>query len=82
MQTDAFIVTVIKEPVKEMTVADVIVGSLGIAGILVAVSLVLGLLLAAVKVGWNRSHPPERGHLPPVSPLVADPNGPRSSQVP
>ena len=75
-------ITVIREPVRETTIADVIVGSLGITGILLAVSLVLGLLVAAVKVGWHRAHPPERGHLPPISPLIADPNGPPSSRVP
>ena len=37
---DAFIVTVIKEPAKETTVADVIIGSLGIAGLLVLLALV------------------------------------------
>jgi hypothetical protein len=81
-KTDAYMITVIKEPVKETTIADVIIGSLGITGILVAVSLLLGLLVAALRVGWNRSHPPERGHLPPISPLIPDPNAPRSSRVP
>ena len=81
-KTDAYMVTVIKEPAKETTIADVIIGSFGIAGVLLAASLVLGLLVAAVKLGWNRAHPPEARHLPPVSPFVPDPNAPRSSRVP
>ena len=69
---NAFIVTVIKEPVKEMTVADVIVGSLGIAGSLLALALVLGLVAGAWLVIWNKLRPASRHHLPPVRPGFTD----------
>jgi hypothetical protein len=68
---DAFVVTVIKEPVREMTPADVIIGSLGIAGTLVVLALVLGAIAGGVLVLWNRRFPNTLGHLPPVSPSVA-----------
>ena len=75
------IVTLIPEtPTPQTTVADVIVGSLGITGVLVAIALVAGVLMAVVRVRWNQLHPAEDDHLPPVSPLVRSGDGPRSSQ--
>ena len=52
-QPDAFIVTVIKQPEKGTTLADVIVGSLGITGVLVLASLVLAAIVAFVRVRWS-----------------------------
>lgn len=69
---DAFVVTVIREPVKEMTVADLIVGSLGIAGSLLALALVLGVLAGGWLVLWHRLRPVSRHHLPPVRPGFSD----------
>ena len=68
---DAFVVTVIKEPVREMTPADVIIGSLGIAGTLVLLAIVLGAIAGGVLVLWNRRFPNTLGHLPPVSPSIS-----------
>lgn len=70
----AILVTVIKEPVPETTIADVIIGSLGLAGLLLLISLALGACVGFVLVRWHRRHPPELGHLPPVSPLIPDPS--------
>jgi hypothetical protein len=64
----AFVVTVIKEPVKEFTVADLIVGSLGIAGSLLVLALVLGAVAGGALVFWNKRFPANRRHLPPVTP--------------
>jgi ABC-type phosphate transport system permease subunit len=69
----AFIVTVIEPPARQTTVADVIVGSLGLAGVLLLISLALGACVGAILVRWHQRHPPEQEHLPPVSPLVPDP---------
>jgi hypothetical protein len=66
----SFIVTVVETPAKEITIADVIFGSLGIVGVLVVVALVLGGILSALLVIWNRRHPPEDRHMPPVAPLI------------
>ena len=74
----AFIVTVIKEPARQTTIADVIIGSLGLAGALLLISLLLGAFVGLVLVRWHRRHPPESEHLPPVSPLIPDPGAPPS----
>lgn len=48
MQTDgAFIVRLVEEPAQEVTVADVILGALGVAGLMTLAAVVLGLAL-----GW------------------------------
>jgi hypothetical protein len=67
---DAYMVTVIKEPVKQTSLADIIIGSFGITGILFVASLALGVIVAVVRVGWNRRHRPEDDRLPHISPLV------------
>lgn len=79
---DALIVTVIEPPVREMTVADLIIGSLGLAGVLLLISLALGACVGAVLVRWHRRHPPEDRHLPPVSPLIPDPGARPSPPAP
>jgi hypothetical protein len=77
---DAFVVTVIREPAKEVTFGDVILSALGVTGVLVILSLVLAALLAFVLLWWRRRHPPE--HLPPVSPLIPGSPPPPSSPAP
>ncbi len=79
---DAFVVTVIREPEREMTVPALILGSLGIAGTLLALALVLGLFAGAWLVLWNRWRPASRHHLPPVSPGFNDAGLPPSSPPP
>ena len=78
---EPYIVRVVREPVPETTVGDVILGALGLTGVLLLIALVLGAVLAFVLVRWHHRHPPEHDHLPPVSPFVADSSGPPSSQA-
>ena len=75
---NAFVVTVIKEPAPSITFGDVIIGAFGVTGVLVLISLVLAGCLAFVLVRWRRRHPPERDHLPSVSPFTTDPTRPSS----
>jgi hypothetical protein len=75
-----FVVKVIRPEAPETTVGDVILGSLGVTGVLLVIALLLGAVMAAIRVSWHRLHPPGDDHLPPVSPLIADPSDPRSSQ--
>lgn len=77
---DAFVVTVVREPADEFTVADLIVGSLGIAGTLLLLALVLGGVAGVVLVMWNKWHPADRRRLPPVSPSFTDVTLPPTSQ--
>lgn len=65
-----FIVTVVKEPQKEMSVPELIIGSLGIAGSLLVLALAFGAVAGIVLVVWNKFHPAADRHLPPVSPQV------------
>jgi hypothetical protein len=77
-----FVVTIVPEtPSEGMTVPDLLIGSMGITGVLVLVALVLGVLFAGVRLGWNRLHPASDDRLPPVSPFVQDPAAPPSSQA-
>ena len=84
MQTsrpDAFIVTLQKTPARELTVADVIVGSLGVAGALLLIAILLGGVLSLLLLAWRKRFPLERDHLPPVSPFVPDPTTRSTSQA-
>ena len=69
---DAFIVSVIREPADEITVPELILGSLGIAGSLLILALALGAVAGGVLVVWHRVRPASRNHLPPVSPSFTD----------
>ena len=85
MQTQeprSFVVTVIPQtPAPETTLSDVLIGSLGLTGALVLLAVVLGGVLAALRLEWNRRHPAQNDHLPPVSPLITRGDGHPSSQV-
>lgn len=66
------IVTIVQTPARHTTFLDVVLASLGITGAAILVAVVLGVVLAFGLVIWNRRHPPQLGHLPPISPLVPD----------
>ena len=76
---DAFIVTVIKEPAKETTLADVIIGSFGVTGLLVLLALGLGVVVAVVRYQLNRRV--GSGRLPPITPTMSEPPDEGSSQA-
>jgi hypothetical protein len=48
---DPIIVRVIEQPVESTTVGDVLLGSLGLAGVLTLTAAVLGLILGGVLIG-------------------------------
>ena len=64
------IVTLIKEPTSEVNIGDVLLGSLGLAGVLVLLAAVLGVVVAAGMVVWKKLHPPESDHLPPITQIL------------
>jgi hypothetical protein len=77
-----FVVTVVPEtPAAETTIADVLIGSLGVVGLLLVIALCLGVLMAAVRLGWNRLHPADEDHLPSVTPFTAQSGIPPSSRA-
>ena len=64
---ESFVVTVVQTPTKQTTLMDVVAGSLGVAGALVLLALVLGVVLSLGLMAWHRRHPPEESRLPPVA---------------
>ena len=72
-------VTVIRPPEPEMTVGELIVGSLGLAGTLLVLSLVLGAVAGTVLVVWHRIRPRAWRPMPPVSPSMAGRDVPPSN---
>jgi hypothetical protein len=69
----------VREPTPEITVGDVLLGSIGLSGALTLFSLVLAGLFALLLVRWHRRHPPELDHLPSISPFAPDSNAPPST---
>jgi hypothetical protein len=81
-KSDAIIVTIVSEPAKEESVADLIIGSLGLAGALLLLALLLGLLAGAALVTWRKLRPRPWRPMPPVSPSsITDEPDPPSSRV-
>ena len=54
LQQGPIIVRVVEEPIDETTIADVILGSLGLVGVMLISALLLGLLLGAGLVLYKR----------------------------
>lgn len=50
-QPDPIMVRVIDQPVETTTVADVLLGALGLTGVLILAAAVLGLLLGGLLIG-------------------------------
>jgi hypothetical protein len=61
------IITLVPKPSDEMSFGDVILGAFGLTGALVVIALVLGAVMALVRVRWNRRHRPEENHMPPIT---------------
>ena len=58
------VVRVVEPPVESTTIADVLVGALGLTGVLLLAALVLGGILGAILIGLKRLR--ERYNLEPV----------------
>ncbi len=50
-QPPPIIVRVVEQPVESTTVADVLMGALGLTGVLILAAAILGLLLGGVLIG-------------------------------
>ncbi len=79
---DAYVVTIIRPPERELTVGDVIIGSLGVAGAAILAALVLGAVVGGGLVMWKRFFPKDWRPMPPVAPSLSTPtsDGRPSSQ--
>lgn len=75
------IVIPVPPPSHQTSLADVVLGAMGLTGVLVVASILLGAGLAFVLMMWHRRHPPEADRLPSISPLVQDSSRHESSQA-
>ncbi len=65
-QQDAFVVEIIRPETPELTVVDVLVGALSLAGVLAFVALPLGLLAGWYMIRWTKRRRPETDHMPSI----------------
>jgi hypothetical protein len=67
-----YVVTVVPETPAEatgLTVGELLVGSVSMAGVMLTAALLLGIGLAGVRVVMRRRFPPVTDHMPPISAL-------------
>jgi len=60
----AVMVHVVEEPVEGTTVADVLLGAIGLTGALIVGAVILGALFGALLIGIKKTR--EKYHLEPV----------------
>ena len=64
VQSEPVMVRVIQPAVEETSVADVLIGSIGLTGVLILVAVVLGAILGGVLIGIKKLR--SRYNLEPV----------------
>lgn len=69
-QAQPFIVEIIRPPAEEQSVADLLVGALGLAGALALVAIPLGLVAGYLLIRWNARRRPEADHMPHITPSM------------
>lgn len=76
-----FIVEIIRPPSDELTISDLLVNSLGLAGAFAVAAIPLGLIAGYLLIRWNARRRPEDDHMPHISPSLElqDPEDPPSS---
>lgn len=76
-----FIVEIIRPPSDELTISDLLVNSLGLAGALAVAAIPLGLIAGYLLIRWNARRRPEDNHMPHISPSLElkDPEDPSSN---
>ena len=75
MQTEgALIIRLVERPAREITVADVLIGSLGVAGVMTLAAVALGALLGWLFIIRSRRKGIEQEHPPSISPQTLPPS--------
>ncbi|NQW04064.1 MAG: hypothetical protein HQ485_08550 [Acidobacteria bacterium] len=69
-EAQPFIVEIIRPPAQETTVADVLIGALGLAGVFALAALPLGLVAGYLLIQWHARKRPEDDHMPHVGPSM------------
>lgn len=70
-----YVVTVIPDTpteAQQTTAADLLIGAVSMAGLLLSVALVLGLVFGGIRLAIRRFFPAGGDHMPPVSPFEPD----------
>lgn len=65
-QPDPFIVEIIRPATEEITVVDVLVGSLSLAGVLGLLALPLGAIAGWLLIRWKQRRRPDDDHMPSI----------------
>lgn len=65
-----FIVEIIRPPAQETTVADVLIGAFGLAGVFALAAVPLGLVAGYLLIRWNARRRPEDDHMPHITPSI------------
>ncbi len=82
-----FIVEIIRPATEELTVVDVLVGALSLAGVFAVAAVPLGIAAGYILIRRNRRRRPESNHMPHISPSLQsaqrsnDPTPPESGPV-
>lgn len=69
-QPDPIIVRVVQQPVRSTTVADVLLGAIGLTGLLVLAAVLLGALLGGTLIGFKRWRERLRNGTEPDSDII------------
>jgi hypothetical protein len=80
-QERPFVVTVIPDrpaEAKVTTVSDLLIGAVGLAGLMLAFALILGVVFGGLRLALRRSFPSGSDHMPPVRPYDPDSTHPPS----
>ena len=77
-----YVVTVIPDTpaeAQEVTVSDLLIGSVSMAGVMLGVALVLGLVFGGIRLAFKRRFSSGDDHMPPISPFEPESTLPPSS---
>jgi hypothetical protein len=78
-----YVVTVVPATPTEVeptTVTEVLLGAVSMAGVMLGIALVLGVVFGGVRLAFRRYFPSQQDHMPPVSPYEPDSTAPPSSR--
>jgi hypothetical protein len=73
--SNAYVVTVIPDTPAEAintTVTDLLMGVISMTAVMLMVALVLGVMLAGVRVALRRLFPPAADHMPGIKPYDSE----------
>jgi hypothetical protein len=64
LQSSPVMVRMVEQPVESTTVADVLLGSIGLVGVLVLLAILLGGVLGGILIGIQKLRERDDSHVP------------------